>query len=152
MALVLTTVAACGVEVPAGLADKVKSGCPDLVKPEPVAVIAQGLEVSEVVSERAESCTVSVRDGRVVLDIGLIGYPSQDIADQQAAVECHSREWDASDKSCSVTSPGGGRFIVRGVAGRWVARVAVYEVTINDDVKDAAYQILEDLRSSGKTK
>ena len=40
----LMAIAACGADVPAGLADKVESACPDLLRPGPVAVITQGFE------------------------------------------------------------------------------------------------------------
>lgn len=150
-ALVFVSVAACGVDVPAGLADKLKA-CPGMVKPEPVAVITEGHEVTEVKLERDAMCIVKTQGDRTVLDIGLIGYPSHELAEQNTAMLCQGREWDGADKSCAVAPPDGGRLIVHGVAGRWEARVAVYEVPINDEVKDAAYQILKDLRNSDKTK
>lgn len=150
-AFVLLSVAACGVNVPAGLEDKLKA-CPGMVKPEPVAVITKGQEVAEVKLERDTMCIVKTKDDHTTLDIGLIGYPSQELAERNTAMLCQGREWDGSDKSCAVSPPGGGRLIVHGVAGRWEVRVAVYQVQINDEVKEAAYQILKDLRNSDKTK
>lgn len=145
------TMAACGVDVPAGLADKVNSGCPDLVKPEPVAVITQGLEVSQVASKVADSCMVSVRDGRDVLLVSLIGHASREVAEQLTAGLCPNGVLDGSDKSCVAGAADSGAFAVHGVAGRWEVRIKVYEIPVNDEVKDAVYQILKDLRSSKKT-
>jgi len=152
MALVLMTVAACGGDVPAGLVDKIRSGCPDLIKPEPVAVITEGFEVAQVTQERGDTCTISVQDGRQVLFVGLIGYPSQEMAEQHTAMACPGGKWDRSDKSCVVAPVDGKRLTVRGVAGRWEVKISVSEVPLNDEVRDAAYQILKDLRSSDKTR
>ncbi|GLZ34644.1 hypothetical protein Lesp02_68310 [Lentzea sp. NBRC 105346] len=149
LAVVLMS-AGCGVNVPAGLEDKLKA-CPDMLKPEPVAVITKGLEVTEAKLERDTRCSVKVQGDRTVLDIGLIAYPSPELAKQNTGALCRGSELD-SNQSCEVTSPGGGRFIVHATAGRWEVRVAVYEVEISDDVKDAARQILKNLRSSSKTK
>jgi hypothetical protein len=61
---VLMTMTACGTDVPAGLADEVKSGCPELLKPEPLAVITKGFEVSQVNSVEVNGCQVFVSTGR----------------------------------------------------------------------------------------
>ncbi len=151
-ALVLMTIAACGVDVPAGLVDKVNSGCPDLLKPEPLAVITQGFEVSQVVSNVADSCKVSVREaGRDVLLVSLIAHPDQEAAERLTGGLCLSGGLDA-DKSCTASEAGSGTFSVHGVAGRWEVRIAVYEIPVNDEAKKAVHQILEDLRSSDRTK
>jgi hypothetical protein len=150
--LTLMTVASCGVDVPAGLADKVNSGCPDLVKPEPVAVITQGLEVSQVASEVAGSCKVSVRDGRDVLLVSLITHPTREVAEQLTAGLCPSGVLDEPDKSCTASTADSGKYAVHGVAGRWEVRIAVFEIPVNDEAKDAVHQILDDLRNSNKTK
>ncbi len=150
--LALMIVAACGVDVPAGLEDKVNAGCPDLVKPEPVAVITQGFEVSQVASEVADSCMVSVRDGRDVLLVSVIAHSSQEVAEQLTAGLCPSGVLDESDKSCTASSADSGTFAVHGVAGRWEVRITVYEIPVNDEAKDAVHQIFKDLRSSNKTK
>lgn len=151
-AALLMTVVACGVDVPAGLANKVNSGCPDLLKPEPVAVITQGLEVSQVVSEVADSCKVFVRDGRQVLLVSLVAYASPEEAERLTPILCARGVLDEPDKSCTVSSADSGKFAVHGVAGRWEVRVAVYEIPVNDEAKEAVHQILKDLRSSSKTK
>lgn len=153
--LVLMAIAACGVDVPAGLADKVNSSCPDLVKPEPVAVITQGFEVSWVeskVEDHGESCKVSLRGGRDVLLVSLVRHPSQEVAERLTAGLCPSGVSDEPDKSCTVSSADSGAFAVHGVAGRWEVRIKVYEIPVNDEAKDAVHQILKDLRSSSKTK
>ncbi len=41
---------------------------------------------------------------------------------------------------------------MHGVAGRWEVRIKVYEIPVNDEVKGAVHQLLEDLRNSSKTK
>src|SRR5688500_11535728 len=112
--LALLAVGACGVDVPAGLADKVNSGCPDLLKPEPVAVITLGFEVSQIASEVADSCTVSIRDGRDVLLVSLIAHPSQEVAEQQSAMLCPSGSLDEPDKSCTASTADSGTFAVHG--------------------------------------
>lgn len=148
------SIAACGVDVPAGLADKVNSDCPGLVKPEPVAVITQGFEVSWVeskVEDHGESCKVSIRDGRDVLLVSLVAYPSPEMAEQYTAMLCPAGKLDESDKSCTASEADSGKFAVHGVAGRWEVRVAVYEISVNDEAKDAVFQILKDLRTSKKT-
>jgi len=35
---------------------------------------------------------------------------------------------------------------------KWSVRVSVFEVPVNDDVKEAVQQIVEDLRNSDKTR
>jgi hypothetical protein len=150
-AFVLMTVAACGTDVPAGLADKVKSGCPDLLKPEPLAVITKGFEVSEVSSGEANGCRVFVSTGRQVLNVGLVAYPSPEESERLTPMLCRSGKLDANTKSCADDEPGG-RHTVRAAAGKWSVVVSVYEVPVNDDVKEAVQQIVEDLRSSGKTR
>jgi len=144
---------ASAVDVPAGLADKVKSGCPDLIKPEPVAVIAKGFEVAEVARGPVEDiCTVSVQGGREVLFVGLIGYPSKELAEQSVDMLCPGNGFEGPDQSCKVATRDGEGFLVRGVAGRWEVKISVSGVPMNDEVKGAAVQILEDLRNSSKTK
>jgi hypothetical protein len=150
--LVLVAAAACGVDVPAGLAEKVNSGCPDLVRPEPVAVITRGFEVSRVVSEVADSCKVSVRDGRDVLLVSLVAYANPEEAERLTPMLCPSGALDEPDKSCTASSVDGGTFAVHGVAGRWEVRIAVYEIPVNDEAKEAVHQILRDLKDSNKTK
>ncbi|MCP2250959.1 hypothetical protein [Lentzea aerocolonigenes] len=151
-ALALMAVAGCGVDVPAGLEDKVNSGCPGLVKPEPVAIITRGLEVSQVDGGIADSCKVSVRDGREVLLVSLVGHPSQEVAERLTGGLCPSGVLDEPDKSCTASEADSGAFAVHGVAGRWEVRIKVYEIPVNDEVKGAVHQLLEDLRNSSKTK
>lgn len=167
-ALVLMAIAACTnvdtsagapvdktspVDVPTGLSDKVKSGCPDLIKPEPVAVITKGFEVAEVVRGPVDDiCTVSVQGGRRVLLVGLIGYPSRELAEQYVDMQCPGDKFEGLDRSCKVKSRDGKSLQVHGVAGRWEVKISVSEVSINDQVEDAAVQVLEDLRQSDKTK
>lgn len=150
-AFVLMTVAACGTDVPAGLADKVKSGCPDLLKPEPLAVIAKGFEVSEVKSVEANGCQAFVSTGRQVLNVGLVAYSSPEESERLTPMLCRDGKLDASTKSCADDEPGGG-LTVHAVAGKWRVVVSVYEVPVNDDVNAAVRQIVEDLRSSDKTR
>ncbi|MDT7786398.1 MAG: hypothetical protein QOF58_4817 [Pseudonocardiales bacterium] len=150
-AFVLMNLAACGTDVPAGLADKVNSGCPGLLKPEPVAVITKGHEVSQVASEVAGSCKVSVRDGRDVLSVGVVEYQSPEQAEDLVPKLCPSGVLEA-DKWCTASSPGSETYEVHGVAGRREVRVKVYELPVNDEVKDAVRQIITDLRNSDKTK
>ncbi|MFI6100257.1 hypothetical protein ACIA8G_32325 [Lentzea sp. NPDC051213] len=150
--LALMTIAACGVDVPAGLADKINSGCPGLVRPDPLAVITQGFEVSWVESEAGQSCKVWIRDGRDVLLVSLIAYPSKEEAERLTPMLCPRGVLDGSDKSCIASSADSRRFAVHGLAGRWEVRIAVKEIPVNVEAKDAVYQILKDLRSSDKTK
>ena len=141
--------------MPTGLANKVKSDFPDFVKPEPVAVITEGFEVScgeSKVEDLGESCKVSIRDGRDGLLVSLIGHPSEEVAEQLTAGLCPSGVLDESDKSCTVSETDSGAFAVHGVAGRWEVRIKVYEIPVNDKAKDAVHQLLKDLRSSSKTK
>jgi hypothetical protein len=88
--------AACGTDVPAGLADKVKSGCPDLLKPEPLAVIAKGFEVSQVNSVGANGCQVFVSTGRQVLTVGLVAYSSPEESARLTPMLCGSGQLDAN--------------------------------------------------------
>ncbi|KOV82306.1 hypothetical protein [Nocardia sp. NRRL S-836] len=167
VALALTAVGACSsvdapagaptgkgasVEVPAGLSDKVGSGCPDLIKPEPVAVITKGFEVVEVArGAAADSCTVSVRGGREVLFVGLIGYPGKELAEQYVDMQCPGDGFEGADQSCKIAARDGKGLRVHGVAGRWEVKISVSEVPMSDEVEGAAVQILNDLRSSKKT-
>lgn len=149
---VLAVSAACGVDKSVRLEERVTAGCPGLVKPGSVATITKDFEVSQVVLERDSICTVSLQDGRKALFIGLIGYPNEELAEQQTVMQCPGVRFDGPDKSCSIASRDGGKFRVNGVAGRFEVKVAVGEVPVNDEVKGAAYQILTDLRSSDGTK
>lgn len=148
----LTFVAACGTDVPAGLADKVESGCPGLLRPEPLAVITEGFEVSQVDSEAADSCQVFVSTGQKVLSLGLVAYTSQEESERLTPMLCASGVLDSKTKSCEAGQPGDGGLSVHAVAGRWNVRVSVYEVPVNDEIKEAVQQIVEDLRNSDKTK
>ena len=38
------------------------------------------------------------------------------------------------------------------VAGRWNVRISVYGVAVNDEIKGAVQQIVEDLRNFDRTK
>lgn len=137
-ALALMTIAACSSvdtpadeaspgDVPAELADKVKSGCPDLIKPEPVAIITRGFEVAEVARGPVNDiCTVSVQDGRQVLSVGLIGYPSKELAEQYVDMQCPGNGFEGPDQSCKVTTRDGENFKVHGVAGRWEVKISVF--------------------------
>jgi hypothetical protein len=147
----LAFVAACGTDVPAGLADKVESGCPGLLKPEPLAIITKGFEVSQVSSEGADSCEVFVSTGKKVLTLGLVAYASQEESERLTPMLCTSGVLDPQTKSCEAGQPGDGALSVHAVAGRWNVRVYVYEVPANDGIMEAVQQIIEDLRSSDKT-
>lgn len=150
-AFVLMTMTACGTDVPAGLADKVKSGCPDLLRPEPLAVITKGFEVSQVDSVEANGCVVFVSTGRQVLTMGLVAYSGPEESERLTPMLCRSGQLDAKTKSCMDAEPSGG-LSVRAVAGKWSIGVSVYEVPVDDDVEEAVQQIVEDLRSSDKTR
>ncbi|MGW4211347.1 hypothetical protein ACWEIJ_25365 [Lentzea sp. NPDC004789] len=150
-ALVLMTMTACGTDVPAGLADKVKSGCPDLLKPEPLAVITKGFEVSQVNAVGTNGCQVFVSTGRQVLNVGLVAYSSPEESARLTPMLCGSGKLDAKTKSCEGDAPSGG-LTVHAAAGRWSAVVSVSEVPVNDDVKAAVQQIVEDLGNSDKTR
>ncbi|WP_330277852.1 hypothetical protein OG205_20560 [Lentzea sp. NBC_00516] len=145
-------VAACGTDVPAGLADKVESGCPGPLKPEPLAVITKGFEVSEVNSAEANSCQVFVSTGKKVLSLGLVAYASQEESERLTPMLCTSGVLDSETKSCEAGQSGDGELSVHAVAGRWNVRVHVYELPSNDEIKEAVQQIIEDLRSSDKTR
>ncbi|WP_144065790.1 hypothetical protein [Lentzea albidocapillata] len=152
MLAALALVTACGTDVPAGLADKVESGCPGLLKPEPLAVITKGFEVSQVNSEEADSCQVFVSTGKKILSLGLGAYASQEESERLTPMLCTSGVLDSETKSCEAGQPGDVGLSVHAVAGRWNVRVYVYEVPANDEIKEAVQQIIEDLRSSNKTK
>lgn len=152
VALVLATAAACGTDVPAGLAAKVESGCPGLLKPEPLAVITEGFVVSQVVSEVADSCKVSVSDGREVLSLGLVAYASQEESERLTPMLCTSGALDPGTKSCKASEPSGGGLSVHAVAGRWNVRVSVRGIPVNGDGEKAVQQIIENLRNSDRTK
>lgn len=109
--------AACGVDVPVGLADKVNSGCPDMMKPEPVAVITRGFVVSQVESEVADNFMVSLQDGCDVLLVSLIAHPSQEVAKRLTGMFCPSGVLDESGKSCTAFEADSGKFALHGVAG-----------------------------------
>jgi hypothetical protein len=64
---------------------------------------------------------------------------------------CRSGKLDANTKSCADDEPGG-RLTVHAAIGKWSVVVSVYEVPVNDDVKEAVQQIVEDLRRSDKTR
>jgi hypothetical protein len=64
---------------------------------------------------------------------------------------CGSGKLDANTKSCEENGPGGG-LTVHATAGKWSVRVSVFEVPVNDDVKAAVQQIVDDLRNSDKTR
>ncbi|WP_086668931.1 hypothetical protein [Lentzea kentuckyensis] len=152
MLAALALVTACGTDVPSGLAEKVESGCPGLLKPEPVAVITQGFQVSQVSAEEADSCQVFVSTGQKVLGLGLVAYASQEESERLTPMLCTSGVLDSKTKSCEAGQPGEGGLAVHAVAGRWNVRVSVYEVPVNDEIKEAVQQIVEDLRNSDKTK
>ncbi|WP_093588463.1 hypothetical protein [Lentzea waywayandensis] len=148
----LAFVAACGTDVPAGLADKVESGCPGLLKPEPLAVITKGFVVSEVNSVETNGCQVFVSTGKQVLSLGLVAYASQEESERLTPMLCASGVLDSETKSCEAGQPGDEGLSVHAVAGRWNVRVHVYELSVNDEIKEAVQQIIEDLRSSDKTR
>ncbi|NKE58348.1 hypothetical protein FXN61_16560 [Lentzea sp. PSKA42] len=87
-----------------------------------------------------------------MLLVSLIAHPSQEVAEKLTAGLCPSGVLDEADKSCTASTADSGKFAVHGVAGRWEVRIAVYEIPVNDEAKDAVHQILKDLRSSSKTK
>ncbi|GLY46763.1 hypothetical protein [Lentzea sp. NBRC 102530] len=144
------TTTACGTDVPAGLADKVESGCPGLLKPEPLAVITKGFVVSEVNTVDVNGCQVFVSTGRQVLNVGLVAYASPEESERLTPMLCESGELDANTKSCAEDKADGG-YTVRATAGKWSIVASVYEVPVNDEVKAAMLQVVEDLRASGKT-
>ena len=74
-----------------------------MVAPEPVAVITEGLEVTDVSLDRDTMCAVKVEGGRTVLDIGLIAYPGEQLAVRQAGMMCRGGEFSGPDKSCDLT-------------------------------------------------
>ncbi|MGI5498981.1 hypothetical protein [Lentzea sp. CA-135723] len=148
----LALVTACGTDVPAGLAAKIESGCPGLLKPEPVAVITEGFQVSQVGSAEPDSCEVFVSTGKKVLALGLLAHASQEESERLTPMLCTSGVLDAKTRSCEATPPGEGGLSVHAVAGRWNVRVQVSEVQIDDEIKAAVQQIVEDLRSSDKTR
>ncbi|WP_090069508.1 hypothetical protein [Lentzea flaviverrucosa] len=152
MLAVLALVTACGTGVPAGLPDKVESGCPGLLKPEPLAVITKGFEVSQVNSEEADSCQVFVSTGKKVLSPGLVAYASQEESERLTPMLCTSGLLDSATKSCEVSRSKDQELSVHAVAGRWNVRVSVYDVPVNDGIKEAVQQIVEDLRNSDKTR
>ncbi|MFD4669956.1 hypothetical protein ACFWNN_09485 [Lentzea sp. NPDC058450] len=148
----LAFVTACGTDVPSGLAEKIEAGCPGLLKPEPVAVITQGLQVSEVNSEVPDSCQVFVSTGKKVLGLGLVAYASEEESERLTPMLCTSGVLDAKTKSCEAGPPGEGGLSVHAVAGRWNVRISVSEVPIDDEIKAAVQQIVEDLRNSDRTR
>ncbi|MDX8149513.1 hypothetical protein SK854_45840 [Lentzea sp. BCCO 10_0061] len=151
-AFMLMAVAACGTDVPAGLADKVKSGCPDLLKPEPLAVITKGFVVSEVNSVETNGCQVFVSTGRKALNVGIVAYASAEESERLTPMLCTDGKLDAETKACTAGTVDGETYSLHAVAGRWNVRVSVFEVPVTDEVKDAVQQIVEDLRSSDKTR
>lgn len=151
-AFLLMSMAACGTDVPAGLADKVKSGCPDLLKPEPLAIITKGFEVSEVNLVEANGCHVFVSTGRQALSMGLVAYSSPEESERLTPMLCASGELDAETKACTAGTADDKTYSLHAVAGRWNVRVSVFEVPVTDEVKGAVQQIVEDLRSSDKTR
>ncbi|WP_394618038.1 hypothetical protein JNUCC0626_02730 [Lentzea sp. JNUCC 0626] len=150
-AFVLMTTAACGTDVPAGLAEKVESGCPGLLKPETLAVITKGFVVSEVNLVDTNGCQVFVSTGRQVLNVGIVAYSSPEESERLTPMLCESGVLDAKTKSCADDKSGGG-YTVRATAGKWSIGASVYEIPVNDDVKDAMLQVVEDLRDSDKTR
>ena len=151
-AFMLMAVAACGTDVPAGLADKVKLGCPDLLKPEPLAVITKGFVVSEVNSVETNGCHVFVSTGRKALSVGIVAYVSPEESERLTPMLCTDGKLDAETKACTAGTVDGETYSLHAVAGRWNVRVSVFEVPVTDEVKDAVQQIVEDLRSSDKTR
>ncbi|SES44750.1 hypothetical protein [Lentzea albida] len=152
VALVLVAVGGCGADVPDGLAQKVAADCPGLVEPEPLAVVTQGFVVSQISSEAGQACKVWINDGREVLLVSLIAHASEQEAVQRTAGLCDDMALDEPDKSCAAAVSGNETYALHGVAGRWEARITVYEILVGDDAKDAVHQMLEDLRKSEKTK
>ncbi|MET9230012.1 hypothetical protein [Lentzea sp. NPDC003310] len=150
-ALVLMTTAACGTDVPDGLAEKIESNCPGLLKPEPVAVITEGYVVSEVNLVEVDGCHVFVTTGKKAISVGIVAYPSPEESERLTPMLCTSGVLDAKTKSCEAGAPDG-ELSVHAVAGKWNVRVHVYEVPVTDEVRDAVQQIVEDLRNSDKTK
>ncbi|SDF43819.1 hypothetical protein SAMN05216553_101640 [Lentzea fradiae] len=148
----LAFVAACGPDVPAGLADKVESACPGLLKAEPLAVITKGLTVSQVESAGPDGCRVFVSTGQMVLSLGLVAYPSQEESERLTPMLCASGTLDPETRSCEAGQPDSKELSVHAVAGRWNVRVHVYEVPVDDEIKAAVQRIIEDLRSSDKVK
>ncbi|WP_143086991.1 hypothetical protein [Lentzea flaviverrucosa] len=144
--------AACGTDVPAGLADKVKSGCPDLLRPEPLAVITKGFVVSEVNSPETNGCHVFVSTGRKALSMGLVAYSSPEESERLTPMLCTGGELDAETKACTAGTVDDETYSLHAVAGRWSVGVSVFEIPVTDEVKGAVQQIVEDLRSSEKTR
>lgn len=139
MLLILTT-AACGVDVPPGLADKLPSECDGMVKPEPVAIITEDLEVADVtgdwpVNRLNNKCSVMVKDGndtREVLTVLLSFRGTAEIAESGMPNKCGEKQpgmvetTPGPEGACGlIRTEGGGEFIVRGVAGRYGAWVMV---------------------------
>ena len=82
--------------------------------------------------------------------MGLVAYSSPEESKRLAPMLCRDGKLDASTKSCADDEPGGG-LTVHAAVGKWSVVVSAYEVPVDDDVKAAERQIVEDLRNSDKT-
>jgi hypothetical protein len=86
-----------------------------------------------------------------VLNVGLVAYSSPEESERLTPMLCRDVKLDASTTSCTDDEPGGG-LTVRAAVGKWSVVVSVHEVPVNDDVKAAVRQIVEDIRTSDKTR
>jgi hypothetical protein len=125
---------------------------PGLLKPEPLAVITKGFVVSEVNAVETNGCHVFVSTGRKALSVGIVAYPSPEESERLTPMLCTSGELDAGTKACTVHTGDVKSYSPHAVAGWWNVRVAVFEIPVTDEVKDAVQQIVEDLRNFGKTR
>ncbi|GLZ34643.1 hypothetical protein Lesp02_68300 [Lentzea sp. NBRC 105346] len=166
--LVLLAVAACGVDVPSALADKVRSGCAGAVKPEPVSVIIEGLEVEDVTGEWSQDgpvnhCSVQVQAGggsRKALEVS-VNFVGAEMAEKQQRLLCRERKEGqlitGPDGSCGLflaksrrEGVSGGDFSVFGAAGDYAVTITAAGVSTvaDEEGRDAAFRIFSDLRAS----
>ncbi|WP_330276230.1 hypothetical protein OG205_11710 [Lentzea sp. NBC_00516] len=100
----------------------------------------------------ATACDHVVSTGKQVLSLGIVAYASQEESERLTPMLCASGVLDSATKSCEAGQPGDEGLSVHAVAGRWNVRVHVYELPVNDEIKEAVQQIVEDLRNSDKTR
>ncbi|WP_439655961.1 hypothetical protein ACSHWB_26395 [Lentzea sp. HUAS TT2] len=84
--------------------------------------------------------------------MGTVAYASAEESERLTPMLCTGGRLDVETKACTTGAVDGETYSLHAVAGRWNVRAAVFEVSVTDEVKDAVQQIVEDLRSSDKTR
>ncbi|GLZ34639.1 hypothetical protein Lesp02_68260 [Lentzea sp. NBRC 105346] len=146
LAIVIFAVTACGADVPAGLADKLKA-CPADIPIDQVATITKGLEVTEAKSDRDDRCVLVTSEGREVLDIWLMPAV-EDVSNLHHLLDMlcdRGPKVDGPEHSCG--KPDGDQvFTVHGAVGNRSVRIGVKNISITEEIRRAAFGILERMR------